>query len=247
MRIYSNCKEAISEIQRDLFEMGIEVHPQSMQNKIVANDESYMTKELQGYSFMILNDSDMNEMVGECLNWCQAEFKERINGWEDPAREIESGSAVGFEEGTPTKNPGEAYKLRKEVWEEFLVDGKFCYTYNERMQKQIKADIEELRKNPDSRQVIIQFHNRDIDQDKMGGKSRVPCSMFYQLMIREGKLDIIYTMRSTDFFTHFKNDIWHAIRFRNFVAEQLNIPTGKFIMFASSLHAYKKDFPEGVY
>ena len=233
MRIYKNCTEAISEIQRDLFEMGIEVHPQSMQNKIVKDDDSYMTKELQGYSFMIMNDNDMNEMVGSCLNWCEAEHLERINGWDNPSVE--------------TTNPGEAYKLRNDVWEQFLVNGKFCYTYNERMQKQIDACIEELRRNPDSRQVIVQFHNRDIDQDKMGGKSRVPCSMYYQLMIRNGKLDLIYTMRSTDFLTHFKNDIWHAIKFRNFVANELDLKVGKFIMFAGSLHAYKKDFPEGIY
>jgi len=235
MRIYATCKEAISEIQRDLFEMGIKTHSKSMQNKDVADDENYSTKELQGYSFTILDDSDMNEMVGECLNWCEAEAKERIAGWENP------------ESHTPL-NPGNAYKLRENVWKEFLnEDGTFCYTYNERMYWQIKSLIEELKRNPDSRQTIIQFHDRNIDQERMGGKKRIPCSMFYQLMLREGKLDIVYLMRSTDFYTHFKNDIWHAMKFRNFVAEQIGVEPGKYIMFASSLHAYKKDFPEGIY
>jgi len=234
MRIYKNCKEAISEIERDLFEMGIEAHSKSMQNKIVEDDEGYKTKELQGYSFTILNSEDKDEMVGECLNWCNSEFKERIAGWNNPKEHI-------------SLNPGEAYKLRENVWNEFLVNGKFEYTYNERMYWQINVLIEELKRNPESRQTIIQFHDRNIDQDRMGGKARVPCSMFYQLMIREGKLDIVYIMRSTDFYTHFKNDIWHAITFRDWISKQINVPVGKYIMFASSLHAYKKDFPEGVY
>lgn len=234
MRIYKNCKEAINEIQRDLYEMGTEVHPESMQNKVVKDDDSYITKELQGYSFMILDSSDKNS-IATPLNWCEAEFKERIQGWQNC-------------ELSKPLNPGNAYKEREDVWKEFLnEDGKFCYTYNERMIWQIKANIEELKKNPNSRQCIIQFHDRNIDQKNMGGIKRVPCSMFYQLMIRDGKLDIIYTMRSTDFFTHFKNDIWHAITFRNFIADELDIEKGKFIMFASSLHAYKKDFPEGVF
>lgn len=233
MRIFSNCTEAISEIQRDLYEMGVEVESGSMQNKIVKGNKDYVTKELQGYSFTILDDEDMDSIANN-LEWCKAEFKERIHLWDN------------LNHDWPL-NPGNAYKLREEVWNEFLVDGKFCYTYNERMRWQIRAVLDELKKNPNSRQSIIEVHDRSIDQERMGGKSRIPCSMYYQLMIRNGKLDIIYNMRSTDFFTHFKHDIWLAITLRNWFAEQLNIETGKFIMFASSLHAYRKDFPEGVF
>jgi len=233
MRIYANCKQAISEIQRDLFEMGTKVHPQSMQNKIVKDDDNYQTKELQGYSFMILNGTDKDEITST-LEWCKAEHLERISGWNNICKH-------------ESKNPGEAYKLRENVWNEFLVDGRFEYTYNERMFWQIKAVLEELKKHPDTRQAIIEVHDRTTDQFRMGGVARIPCSMYYQLMIRDGKLDIIYTMRSTDFYTHFKNDIWQAIKLREFFAEQLGIENGKFIMFAGSLHAYKKDFPIGIY
>lgn len=68
--------------------------------------------------------------------------------------------------------------------------------------------------------------------------------MFYQFMVRDGKLDVIYVMRSSDFATHFQNDIWLADELRRYIASQLNLPIGKFIMFVSSLHIYKKDWDE---
>ena len=231
-RIYANSKEAISEIQRDLYEMGTVVQSLTMQDKDVRNDEGFKTKELQNYSFTILDDSDKDEIVTE-LDWCNAEFAERVSGWKN------------IEDYTPI-NPGEAHKLR-DVWKEFIHNGKFAYSYNERMYWQLNKVMEELKKNPNTRQAIIEVHNRKIDQDKMGGKARIPCSMFYQFMIRNGKLEITYVMRSTDFFTHFKNDIWLACELKNWMAEQLEISPGKFTMFATSLHAYKKDFPVGVF
>ena len=237
MRIFANCQEAISEIQRDLYEMGVEVTSNSMQNKVVKGDDGFTTKELQGYSFTILDSGDKDSIANN-LEWCEAEFKERINGWY---------AVDDFRQPYTPLNPGNAYKIRSEIWNQFLVDGKFCYTYNERMHWQIKAVIEELKRNPNSRQAIIEVHSRKTDQDRMGGKSRIPCSMYYQFMIRNGKLDVIYNMRSTDFLTHFKHDIWLACKLRDFMAEKVGIESGKYIMFASSLHAYKKDFPEGVF
>ena len=224
MRLFNNAKEAISEIERDLYEMGTVVKAGTMQDKLVAGDESYDTKEIQNYSFAILDDSDADEISSD-LKWCNAEFEERVANWDQ---------LIGTYEPI---NPGEAYKLRP-VWDEFLHDNKFAYSYNERMVWQIKAVMEELKKFPSTRQAIIEVHDRKIDQDRMGGGARIPCSMFYQFIIRDGKLEITYVMRSTDFFTHFKNDIWLACRLKNWMADKLGIPAGKFTMFATSLHAY---------
>jgi len=216
-RIYANCKEAINEIERDIMEMGIRVHPNTMQNKRVEGNEDYTTIEVQNYSFSILDSLDKNWIV-PVLKWCYAEFDERIN---------------------KSDNPGEAWKLRKEVWEEFLVNGKFDYTYSERMNRlgQIGSVILELRDNPDSRQCIIHIHA--VKDTSVMQVSRVPCSMYYQLMVRRGKLDIIYNMRSSDFDTHFCNDIWLACELRDYIAREVGIEPGIFHMNIGSLHRYK--------
>jgi thymidylate synthase len=46
-------------------------------------------------------------------------------------------------------------------------------------------------------------------------------------------------MRSSDFDTHFKNDIWLADELRNYIAKKINIPLGIFHMNIGSLHRYR--------
>lgn len=253
MRIYSNPQEAMKETERDLFEMGIEVHPQTMQDKRVADDPGYKTLEVRGYAFKIVDwtldlghlKSTMvyfyNERADEILTYVLAEFRERVSG--------------------KATNPGTAYLHRKELWEEFLHDGKFAYTYSERITPQLQVILEELQKNPETRQAIINIHSNicavpgsnavlavgiyeSQDLHNLGAGGRVPCSMFYQVMIREEKLDLIYVMRSCDFLTHFPVDISIALCVQDYFADKLNLKTGTFTYFTGSMHAYAKDMEE---
>jgi thymidylate synthase len=144
-------------------------------------------------------------------------------------------------------NPGDAYKLRLKVWEEFLHDGKFSYTYNERIRTQLPIIIEELKKHPHSRQAIIEIHNNIYDIKNMGGGARIPCSMFYQFLMRDNSLDLFYTMRSCDFITHWTNDVWLGIRLLMYMSRQTGFSVGRFMHYITSLHAYRKDFPPNVF
>lgn len=221
MRIYKNCVEAQDEILRDLVEMGINVQPHSMQDKIVKDDESYATKELQGYNYAIKNFKDISKLENLNLAWASAELMERIN-----PRYV---------------NPGEAWRIRSEVWTEFMHEGKFAYTYNNRIRTQLYPIIEELKKHPYTRQAIINIHNNIMDINNLGGVSRVPCSIIYNFIYREDKLDIHYIMRSCDFITHWANDVYLAIELLKYVAAVTGLPVGKFVHFISSLHIYKRD------
>ena len=227
MRIFQNCLEAQKEIERTLFEMGVEVQSFSMQDKVVANDEDYLTKELQGYSYSITGFEDVDELNGINLNWCLMDIEERL-----------SPNLI---------NPGDAWKLRSKVWSEFLHDNKFAYTYNERIRTQLHLIIKELHKNPTSRQAIIEIHNNIIDIQNIGGVKRIPCSMFYQFLLRRDKLDIYYVMRSCDFITHWAYDVWQAINLLIKVSKAVDVEPGKFMHYITSLHAYKKDLPEGIF
>lgn len=226
MRIYQNCKEMMSEVHRDLQEMGVIKHTKTVQDKIVDGNDDYTTKELVGYSYAILDFSDMDQMItdnGLSLEWCKADFEERIC-----PREI---------------NPGEAYKLRP-VWEEFVHDGKFSYTYNERIRTQLEKTIDVIKNDHDTRQGIIEIYNSEKDSRRRGGIERIPCSMYYQFISdQNGKLDIIYNIRSNDFGEHYPYDIWMAISLLKYVAKKVDMKVGKLIYFAGSLHCFKKDLP----
>lgn len=252
MRIYTNFKEAVKEVERDLWEMGIRVHPQTMQDKEVANDPDYETVELQGYAFKIqqwkwnydevadtvaewLRTDVGDEAVEHIMRYILTEFAERMKG--------------------ESKNPGCAYLTRKEIWDEYLHDGYFSYTYSDRLSRQISRIIYELQQRPETRQAIMTIHSNirpaadhrietTLSEDalKMGGKGRVPCSLYYQLMIRRGLMDFIYSMRSCDFLIHFVVDIAIATKIQDWFADKLELKgTGEFTYFVGSLHAYQKD------
>lgn len=252
MRIFSNPLESMREVERELWEMGIEVHPQTMQDKQIGDDPAYCTKEMRGYSFMISGWKWNEEDVIKALRYF---FKE---DWDAVWRYINQEFRDRI---SPASNPGQSYLHRPKLWNEFLHDGKFAYTYSERIAPQLDTVIEELRTNRETRQAIINLHSNicptvagqakesnDInivdtsaDLANRGGGGRVPCSLYYQMLIREGALDFIYAMRSCDFLTHFPVDILLALRLRDWVAAKLGIETGRFTYFVGSLHAYRKD------
>ena len=236
MRIYLDCKEMYEEIKRDLSEMGTLVKPKTMQDKNVEGNQEYWTKELQNYSYSLLNPSslEISKFLPVSKEWADMEFEERV---------LNPKNNHG-----KTVNPGEAYKLRKEVWEEFLHNGKFSYTYNARIWKndQIETIINRIKEDPDSRQLWLSIWDPGIDPNRIGGVGRVPCSLGYNFQVRNGKLNMHYLMRSSDFSTHFSNDVYLAIKLLEWVSEQVKIPVGMFSHTMFSLHVYLKDV-EGVF
>ncbi len=252
MRIFTSILEAVREVERDLWEMGIDVHPQTMQDKDVADDLDYATKEVRGYGFKIVEPTATIPNAFEVVDYI---FK----GREDPQaimRYIQQ-EFTDRVSNLPS-NPGRAADARLGIWDEFMHDGKFAYTYSERIVPQLGRIMAELEANRETRQAIINIHSniravntigqdgthpvsQSADMMNMGGVSRVPCSMYYQMMIRENALDLIYTMRSCDFLVHFPVDILLAIKLQNYIAQSLQLNTGTFTYFTGSLHAYRKD------
>ena len=239
-RIFQNCKEAIDVIRRDLAEMGHNIHPKSYQNKDIANDPDYAAKEVTNYTYSIVNPY-ITDLPDSSQKWVQAEAEERLSG--------------------QRLNPGEAYKLRPEVWNQFLVNGehgeKFDYTYpcrlnplcekdNNLVLNQIDRVVEELASNPDSRQCYISIW-RPNDLVNMGGKERIPCTLGYLIQIRDGQLQITYLQRSSDFATHFQNDVALAILLAQEISVRIfnkygkSYPVGLFTHWIGSLHVYMKD------
>lgn len=236
MRIYMNWDEAYEEVKRDLAEMGVLVKPKTMQDKIVEGNPDYETMELQNYCYTIL-DAKSSDVKGVIQPWADAEFKERIS---NPFLPPEFSGCID----TPSFiNPGEAWKLREDVWKEYMHDGKMAYTYNERIwrNEQLTKIIKRLKEDHDSRQLWLSIWDPNEDVDKLGGISRVPCSLGYNFQFRDGKLNIHYVMRSCDFSTHFVNDVYLGIKLLEFVASKCGMEVGNFTHTMFSLHVYKKD------
>lgn len=227
MRIYQKPLDAAKEVEREMKEMAIENQSYSSQDKIVIDNPDYNTKELIGYAYKIdpgWSRIDLDEVLNYFeipIDWVYAEFDERLD------------------EERP--NPGEAWNLRKEVWEPFLHNDRFSYTYAERYWPQLERIIQELEAHPTSRQAVLQMYDYKIDLNNWGGKARVPCSLMYQFLLRQDQLHCVYTMRSCDFFTFFASDMVLTLNLLWWVAEALSVDVGSFTHFIGSLHAYQKE------
>lgn len=229
MRIYMNWPEAYEEIKRDLAEMGILVKPKTMQDKVIEGNSDYETKELQNYCYTLL-DASSKGITGVIQPWADAEFEERVTNPD----ETWNGEFI---------NPGTAWELRKDIWTEYMHNGKMAYTYNERIWRndQLIRIIERLKEDHDSRQLWLSIWDPNCDPDNLGGISRVPCSLGYNFQFRDGKLNMHYVMRSCDFNTHFVNDVYLAIKLLEYVAKEAGLEVGSFTHTMFSLHVYKKD------
>lgn len=263
MRIYSNSFELMSEMGRELNSYGQLVKPKTYQNKVIEGNEDFITKELicQQYCLTSLGDPVWLFVFSHSKEWADAEFQERIT----------------FEPNGEPWNPGEAWKLRRDLWEQFLVKEEisfvgnethkeyheiFEYTYSERIMKpvyfngtvmpKIMAIIQLLKSDQDTRKAVLNIYgtdnyNEDEDSDHYDGSRRIPCSMYYDFLIRQnGKgekvLHICYHQRSSDFVTHFGNDVYLAWRLMQYVAKEVGVKPGYLYHTIDSLHSYKKDW-----
>lgn len=230
MRIYTDCYELMSETGRNLWEMGLLVKPKTYQNKDIENNPEFETKELicEQYCLTDLKDEYYLFIYSNSQDWADAEFKERI---------------------TPNVNPGKAWKLRKDIWEQFLVDGYFDYTYSERFTDALNELINLLKIDPDTRRAVLPvFNGSNYDDTKYYHDFvRIPCSMYYDFLIRENErgekqLNICYHQRSSDFITHFGNDVYLAYKLMQYVAAQIGVKPGYLFHTIDSLHVYRKDW-----
>lgn len=255
MRIYTHPLQAVQEVERDLYEMGILVPVQTMQDKVVANNPDYVTQEVRHYGFTIQSWAWREAGERDILNHI---FKDDV---QTEAAMLYIGAEFFDRVSGSSRNPGNAWQHRANVWNEFMHDGRFAYTYSERMSPQLPCILDELREKPGTRQAIINIHSNinttnhrqggvsnnpwaGADLENMGGKSRIPCSLYYQIMIRERKVDLVYAMRSCDFLTHFPIDLMLALRLQTWFAQRLDLDVGMFTYFTGSLHAYMKQMKE---
>lgn len=302
MRIYTDYKEVISEIKRDLVEMWQPISTYSMQNKVIEGDSDYYTKEITNYSFCLSNFDNIEDMIDypefekaetyriakyfethseeDYIKWFKDTYDIEIVWWVMNNRKIllQKWLKEDFQERVSQDvNPGDAWKIRPWVWEEFLglhqyvSEKTFDYTYSERIK--LFDMLGEIDKHPTSRQYVFNIWDRE-DRFGVNWKRRIPCSLSYQVLVRpngelddEGKpimaVNLIYTMRSCDFLTHFPIDIIQAVNLLKYITQHLNNTENfkeydttkrkntyalwKLYYNCASLHLYKKDLIEDVF
>lgn len=203
------------------------------------------TIELQDLSIETVVPVDIQtwqEIVRPNLPWAEEHFLERVSG-------------------VPHNPPPshELWPFAQSNNQEFRADGQFSHTYPERMwplfagnyeagQRQhqgirfpygdLKDLVTLLKERPDTRQAYLPIWFPEDLYAAAVEKERVPCTLGYHFLVRDGALKIVYYIRSCDFYRHFRDDVYMAGRLCQWVGEQIGIAPGKLVMHMSSLHIF---------
>lgn len=243
-RIFKDCLEMVTEVDRELKVSGITVPVKHYQNQELTG-ANQNTKELIGVNFVIskpwLKKREMLDFLfkneaEKIEQYCQQEILDRVD---------RSGL-----------NPGNSYKIRMDLWQKLMSkkDGdKFDYTYSERINyvRQLDNAIAALKDDIHSRRAMIMVFRPEDTQESMGYQTRIPCSVSYQFLIRNNKLMVIYYIRSNDYFKHFAIDIWLTHAIQDYICQQLQgtypgLKVGSLNYYAGSFHAYNEDLSNWV-
>lgn len=177
------------------------------------------------------------------LPWAEDHFKERISG-------------------NPLNPPPSAkyWPYAKNDHEDHVdMDAKFSHTYPERFwprfantpnvrhgRKGIRYDygdlnsvVNLLRKDRHTRQAYLPVWFPE-DTGAASGQ-RVPCTLGYHFIIREGMLNCTYMIRSCDLLRHFRDDVYMAGRLIQWLGSMSDATSGTLNMHIMNLHAFESD------
>lgn len=232
------------------------------QSRDISGIDALATPELANVSFAMTipgSQEVLADVTGARLPWAEDHFQERVGGV--PLNPAPSEAWWPF-----------AQKVNRDHKSE--EGGKFSHTYPERMwpkwadidtsrepatgyrqHKGIRFDygdladvVKQLGAAPLTRQAYLPLWFPE-DTGAVHGK-RVPCTLGYHFMIREGKLQVTYYMRSCDFIRHFQDDVYMAGRLAQWVVAKIKqenpeveLEVGELIMHIASLHCFVGDLP----
>ena len=88
----------------------------------------------------------------------------------------------------------------------------------------------------DSRQAVLTIWRQNPPKTK-----DVPCTVALQFLLRDGRLNMMAVMRSSDLWLGIPYDVPLFCRLQSLVASRLGVPMGTYTHVAGSLHLYDRD------
>lgn len=261
MRWHGDFRTTIDEISKKLEHLSHDVQPDKWQGFDVSDKPEALMKELLNVDFQVAlsGNEDLQyyrDQIEPNLPWADDHFEERVAG--EPV------------------NPGETWLTwpwanKADESRQFGMNGdKFSHTYMERYWPKNSPDnavdksplmfghrfeygdlkdvVDLLSREPNTRQAYLPIFFPE-DTGALHG-NRVPCTLGYFFIQRNGYLHIHYPIRSCDFFRHFRDDLYLTTRLLLWVLDELrkkdeswnNVQPGFYSMWIGSLHMFINDY-----
>jgi Thymidylate synthase len=212
------------------------------QAQISKEDPKSRTVEVEDFSFEYQPPwgRSISDAIKPNLPWAEEHFQERISGiaYNPPPSHVRWPFA---QKGNEDHTDGE----------------KFSHTYPERFWPNNTGKtqlggirypwgdlgdlVELLTKRPGTRQAYLPVWFPEDLSAANEFDVRVPCSLGYHFLVRNGKLKCVYYIRSCDFYRHFRDDVYLAVRLQQWVAQRIGASPGKLVMHISSLHIFEAE------
>jgi thymidylate synthase len=142
----------------------------------------------------------------------------------------ERGVTIWDEWADPEGNLGPVYGVQWRSWP--TPDGRHI--------DQISQLLDQIRRNPDSRRLIVSAWNvADIPQMALP-----PCHAFMQFYVAEGKLSCQLYQRSADIFLGVPFNIASYALLTHMVAQQCDLDVGDFVWTGGDCHLYSNHFEQ---
>ena len=173
-------------------------------------------------------------------DWAEEHFQERISGipHNPPPSHIRwhNGTSGDYKSEAETEVFSHTYPER--FWYNKLVPNGLRFANGN-----LASIIDIFKADPNTRQAFMpMFLPEDLVASAVG--ERVPCSLGWNFIQRNGNLHMAYALRSCDAIRHFANDLYMAIRLAQWVNEEAfdgELNMGFFQMNVTSFHCFKND------
>lgn len=231
-----NLKEGLKGLRKKLYDSGKEIKTQRWQGK--ESNEFPPFLEVLHADLLTPMEEDYkiaSDLLEATQPWADLHFEERVSG-------------IPY-------NPPPSHTLWLKDTQNFLSnEEKFSHTYPERLWANksipgirfnfgnLRDAVTLLKNEPDTRQCYVPiWFPEDLTASLKG--ERVPCTLGWHFMLRDGFLHCFYPMRSCDVCRHLHNDLYFANRLTLWMIEQaqLDAKPGILHFSSTSLHCFVCD------
>lgn len=256
----------IAQVYKDFLLNSEEVSTRYWQGVNVESRPDMVTRELLNYTFKLsLPNASLDyyrELVKPDLPWADDHFEERVCGYPlNPGTQWANWRlGVGAKDFRNAQGQFNINYMER-IWPKFAgmvppsevpQHGTFeglkplkgiRYEYGD-----LNDVLKLMIKDPHTRQAYLpQFFPEDTGATH---NDRTPCTLGWQFILRNGKLHIVYGLRSCDLVNHWLNDVYMAVRLLLWVLNELKIASegwksvvpGTLTMHITSFHVFLADY-----
>lgn len=251
--------EARSVIARELLASDI-IHPTKWQQLDVSGSPMHQTHEIQNLDIWFEDVPADNPWVGDIVPadqpWAEDHFQERVGGqpvnpggthhyWPYHGASLQlhlrdNGKLYdhNYMERFWPKHAGSGWRQGAELNQQTGVLEDIALGYRFPI-GDLQDVVQQLIKEPTTRQAYLPVWFPE-DTGALYSQ-RVPCTLGYHFLYRNGKLSMNYYLRSCEVYRHFTNDVYLAARLLQWVAWHARMDTGDLHLHIASFHGFVGD------